>query len=65
MTNLDRMNLISLTMKSLAEAVRVYETEKKEQGGFTFNIEKHCSKEAIKRRVTQIRQDLLLLEKEL
>ena len=65
MTNPDRMKLLTLAAKDLKEAVDVYE-EAKSKNRCTYagyNVPKHCSKEAIKRRITQIRQDLLQLEK--
>ena len=67
MTNLDRMKMLALAVKDLDEAVKVYEKVKAEDH-YTCagcNIPMHCTKESIKRRITQIRQDLLLLEKEL
>ena len=67
MTILDRMKLLTLAAKDLNDAVNVYGKAKAEDkyvyAGCTVPM--HCSKEAIKRRITQMRQDLLLLEKEL
>ena len=67
MTILDRMKMLSLAAKDLNDAVTVYGKAKAENkyvcAGYTVPM--HCSKEAIKRRITQMRQDLLLLEKEL
>lgn len=71
MNTRDWMKLISLSLKELAEAVDAYAKakEKAEKDGKPWAIswytERHYTKEAIKRRITQIRQDLLLLEKEL
>lgn len=67
MTNLDRMKLLMLETKDLDEAVKVYEKAKAENkfvyAGYAVPM--HCSKEAIKRRIAQMRQDLLILGKEL
>ena len=65
MTNLDRMKLLMLIAKDLDDAVKVYEKAKVEnRWGRTGNeVPLHCSKCAIKRRITQMRQDLLQLEK--
>lgn len=67
MTILDRMKLLTLTAKDLNDAVTVYGNAKAEvkYGQVWRDVPMHCSKEAIKRRITQMRQDLLLLEKEL
>lgn len=65
MNNLDRMKLLTLAAKDLDDAVKVYEKAKAENK-YVYarcDVPKHCSKEAIKRRITQLRQDLLLLEK--
>lgn len=67
MTILDRMKILTLASKDLNEAVKVYEDAKAE-GKYVYagrSVPMHCSKEAIKRRIKQMRQDLLLLEKEL
>ena len=52
-------------VKDLEAAVKVYETAKASNLWVRAGVEVplHCSKEAIKRRITQIRQDLLQLEK--
>ena len=65
MTNLDRMKLLMLMAKDLDEAVRAYEKAKAENRWVRAGCEVplHCGKDAIKRRITQMRQDLLLLEK--
>jgi hypothetical protein len=67
MTIIDRMKMLTLASKDLNEAVKVYADAKAERkyvyAGCAVPL--HCSKEAIKRRITQMRQDLLLLEKEL
>jgi transcription initiation factor IIE alpha subunit len=68
MTNLDRMKMLALATKDLEDAVKAYEKIKAEHGGhitYSLYLPKPYTKEAIKRRITQIRQDLLLLEKEL
>ena len=65
----DWMKLISLSLKDLADAIDVYDKARREieNGAKSWQVYKpnYYSKEAIKRRITQIRQDLLLLEKEL
>jgi hypothetical protein len=65
MTNLEWMKLLTLAVKDLKEAVEVYEKAKSENRRTYagYDVPKHCSKEAIKRRIKQIRQDLLELEK--
>ena len=67
MTNLDRMKMLALEVKNLEEAVKTYEKTKanKDRPVYTWELPRHCTKEAIKRLITQIRQDLLLLEKEM
>ena len=67
MTILDRMKMLTLASKDLGEAVKVYADEKaKSKYVYAgYSVPMHCSKEAIKRRIKQMRQDLLLLEKEL
>lgn len=68
MTNLERMKMLTLAIKDMDDAVRAYEKAKAENGGYAYagyGVPTHHSKEAIKRRITQIRQDLLVLEKEL
>lgn len=67
MTILDRMKLLTLAAKDLNDAVSVYGKAKAEVKYVWVgrDVPMHCSKEAIKRRITQMRQDLLLLEKEL
>ena len=68
MTNLERMKLLTLAMKDMNDAVQVYEKAKADNGGHVYagcGVPKHFSKESIKRRITQIRQDLLVMEKEL
>lgn len=65
MNNFDRMKMIMLAAKDLEDAVKVYAKVVAEDR-YTYpgcNIPLHCTKEAIKRRITQMRQDLLLLEK--
>ena len=65
MTNLDRMKLLMLTAKDLDDAVKAYEKAKAEVRWIRagYEVPMHHSKEAIKRRIVQMRQDLLLLEK--
>ena len=69
MKTLEWMKLISLSLKDLADAIEVYDKAEREMknGAKSWQVYKpnYYSKEAIKRRITQIRQDLLLLEKEL
>lgn len=58
MNRLERMQLIKLAVRDLADAV----------GSFTTvygDCEKWCSKGAIKRKIIQIRADLKALENEL
>ena len=65
MNNLDRMKLLKLAVQDMSDAVHVYEKAKADYGYIYAgaNVPKYCSKESIKRRITQIRQDLLVLEK--
>lgn len=65
MSILDRMKLLMLAVKDLYDAVNVYEKAKAENRWVRAGNEvpMHCSKNAIKRRIAQMRQDLLLLEK--
>lgn len=67
MTDRDRMALVNLAVKDLNDAVNEYVKAKKESGNRTpypgYDVPMHCSKESIKRRIKQLRQDLLLLEK--
>ena len=67
MTTLDRMKMLALAAKDLEEAVQVYEKAKADKGSpvYVWDVPRHCTREAIKRRITQIRQDLLALEREL
>lgn len=67
MKTVDRMQMLSLAVDDLSEAVNVY-AKAKEDTGYAWAgnvVPLHCSKKSIKRRITQIRQDLLMLEKEL
>lgn len=67
MTILDRMKMLTLASKELGEAVKVY-ADAKAEDKYVYagcSVPMHCSKEAIKRRIKQMRQDLLLVEKEL
>lgn len=65
MHNLDRLKMLMLAIEDFEAAVKEYEKAKAcnlwVRAG--VNIPMHYSKEAIKRRITQIRQDLLILEK--
>ena len=65
MSNLEWTKLLTLAVKDLKEAVEVYENAKSENrctyAG--YDVPRHCSKESIKRRIVQIRQDLLMIEK--
>lgn len=67
MTNLDRMKMLALAVKDLEDAVKTYEKAKTDKGSpvYVWDVPRHCTKEAIKRRITQIRQDLLMLERSL
>ena len=69
MTLRNRMDFISLAVKALDDVVKEYAAAKDKAGDRTLyagcNVPMHSSKEAITRRIKQIRQDLLLLEKEL
>lgn len=62
MTISELTTLITLATKDLKEAVCTYQSERKK--GYSY-IPKSCTKTAIKRRITQIRTDLLELEQEL
>lgn len=64
-TNLDRLKMLMFAAKDLEDAVKVYERAKTEKSYVYagYNVPMHCGKEAIKRRITQMRQDLLQLEK--
>lgn len=62
MTTNELMHLIDLATKDLKEAVYTYQSESKK--GYDF-VPKSCTKTAIKRRIMQLRTDLLDLEKEL
>lgn len=67
MTNLDRMKMLVLATKDLEDTVEAYEKAKADKGSavYVWDVPRHYTKEAVKRRITQIRRDLLLLEKEL
>ena len=60
----DRVQMLRLTTKDLFEAVEVYTASARSKLGYGW-VPLPYTKEAIKRRITQLRQDLLLLEKEL
>lgn len=55
----DIMQLIKYAVRDLNEAVTVYDAECEQP------LPPYHSRESIKRRIVQIRQDLLMLEKEL
>ena len=65
MNNLDRMKFLMLLANDLNDAMQVYENIKAVDKVIYpgCNVPMHCNKKAIKRRITQMRQDLLLLEK--
>lgn len=67
MKNLDRMKLIMLAAKDLEEAVMECAKAKgdKRFAWSGYDGPKHYSPESIRRRIVQLRQDLLMLEKEL
>ena len=69
MTNKDMARLIVLAAKDLEDAVNVYEKAKaegqRERVWSGFHVPQYCSLEAIKHRITQLRHDLLHLEKTL
>lgn len=63
MTNVDYVKLIVLETNELEEAVSAYEKAKPERK-YTYeyvDVPRCHSKEAVKRRITQLRQDLLML----
>lgn len=62
MTVNEMMQLVNLAAKDLKEAVNTYLSES--QKG-RYCVPRHCTKAAINRRITQLRTDLLELEKEL
>ena len=67
MSIIDRLKMLMLASKDLNDAVKVY-ADAKAECKYVYAgcaVPMHCSKESIKRRITQMRQDLLLLEKEL
>lgn len=59
MTTNDWMTLIDLAFKDLKESVYTYLSESEK--GYCY-VPKSCTKTAIKRRITQLRADLLELE---
>ena len=67
MNNLDRMKLIVLATQDLNDAVNAYEKARKvnpETDDVWWNLQRYHTRESIKRRIRQLRQDLLLLMKE-
>ena len=58
MNRFERVTLINLAMRDLNDAVNRYDPVK-------YENEKWCSKEAIKRKIITIRNDLKMLEREL
>ena len=69
MNSTERMSLIMLQVRDLEEAVKAYAKAKKESPyNYVYagnNVPLHHSKEAIERRILQIRQDLNVLREEL
>ena len=67
MTLEEQARLVELAVKDLREAVYFYAHAQEKKDYKTpragYDIPRCYSKESIKRRVTQIRQDLLLLER--
>ena len=62
------MQLIKYAVRDLQEAVTAYNAAiegNNNKWGYGLGLPNHQSREAIKRRIVQIRQDLLMLEKEL
>lgn len=67
MNNLDRMKLIMLATQDLNDAVIAYEKARKvnpEKDDVWWDLPRNHTRESIRRRIKQIRQDLLLLGKE-
>lgn len=69
MKTLDLMNMVALEIKELSEAVTDHMKAQKEIAGgvpsWQVVIPPRAKKEAIKRRITQIRQDLMEVERSL
>lgn len=65
----DRVDLLMLAARDLEEAVKAYAKAKKESPhGYVLagvHVPLHYSKEAIERRIVQMRQDLNVLKEEL
>lgn len=65
----DRINLLMLQARALEEAVMAYVTAQKAAPNGRvyagYGVPLHCSKEAIERRIVQMRQDLNILREEL
>lgn len=67
MNNLDRMKLIMLATQDLNDAVNAYEKARKvnpEKYDVLWNLPRYHTRESIRRRVKQLRQDLLQLGEE-
>ena len=67
MNNLDRMKLIKLGVKDLEEAVCAYEYARENNPNtwdYLWGLPDYHTREAIYRRIVQLRQDLLQLGKE-
>ena len=64
MKNSDLMKLIALAVQDLEEAVNAYEAEKENTKWVRagYEVPMHYSKESIMRRITQLRQNLWMLE---
>lgn len=67
MNNLDRMKLIMLATQDLNDAVIAYEKARKvnpETDDVWWNLPRYHTRESIRRRINQLRQDLLQIWKE-
>ena len=67
MNNIDRMDMIKLGVKDLEEAVCAYEYARKKNPNTLddlWGLPDYHTREAINRKIVQLRQDLLLLMKE-
>ena len=66
MNNLDQMKLIKLCVKDLDEAVCAYEGSRMKNPNtvdYLWGLPKYHTRESIRRRIVQLRQDLLQLGK--
>ena len=67
MNNIARMDMIKLGVKDLEEAVCAYEYARKKNPNtfdYLWGLPDYHTREAINRKIVQLRQDLLLLMKE-